>query len=264
MITVGQILTFLNTLAPPSMKMDWDNVGLLCGDKNTPVTKILVALDPFYHVCREAEEIGAQLIVTHHPIIFRPLTHLTAEDATSRGIMLLCSKGISAINAHTNLDQTPGGVNDALAAALGLRDVQVLNPAGTDDMGRPWGLLRVGAVAKQPLEEFLRLVKERLGCPGLRYTQGEGTVHRVAVGGGSCGSELPLVAAAGCDTFVTADVKYNDFWLAQEQGIHLIDAGHFYTENPVCTLLQRSLQEKFPELSVVLSQSHRDCTNFFL
>ena len=131
-------------------------------------------------------------------------------------------------------------------------------------MGRPWGLLRVGAVEKQPLEDFLRLVKERLGCPGLRYTQVQGSVHRVAVGGGSCGSELPLVAAAGCDTFVTADVKYNDFWLAQEQGIHLIDAGHFYTENPVCTVLQRALQEKFPELSVVLSQSHRDCTNFFL
>lgn len=263
MITVGQVLTFLNTLAPPSMKMDWDNVGLLCGDKNTPVTKILVALDPFYHVCREAEEIGAQLIVTHHPIIFRPLTHLTAEDATSRGIMLLCSKGISAINAHTNLDMAPGGVNDVLAQALGLEDITVPYPLGLDANGRAYGLLRTGTVASQPLDDFLSRVKERLGCPGLRYADGGKPVHRVAVGGGACGSEWLQAVQAGCDTFVTADVKYNQFWDAQQAGLTLIDAGHFYTENPVVAVLAQKLQAAFPEIPVSISKAHRDCMKFF-
>ena len=98
----------------------------------------------------------------------------------------------------------------------------------------------------------------------LRYVSAEIPVHKVAVGGGSCASELSAVASAGCDTFVTADVKYNQFWDAKALGINLIDAGHFYTENPVCKVLQEKLQDKFPEIQVVISQNHADCANFFL
>ena len=109
MTTVGEILTFLETLAPRSMKMDWDNAGLLCGGRNRPVTKILVALDPFEGVCQEAAQWGAELIVTHHPLIFSPLKAVTDETAIGRSVQLLCANGISAINAHTNLDCAPGG-----------------------------------------------------------------------------------------------------------------------------------------------------------
>ena len=133
MTTVADVLKFIETLAPRSMKMDWDNVGLLCGSRNTPVTKILVALDPFEHVCKEAADMGAQLIVTHHPMIFQALKAVTDETSIGRGIMELCRHGISAVNAHTNLDCAPGGVNDTLAAALGLRLAAVL-PA--DDPGQ--------------------------------------------------------------------------------------------------------------------------------
>ena len=111
--------------------------------------------------------------------------------------------------------------------------------------------------------QFLNHVKQQLGCPGLRYVDGSKPVRRVAVGGGSCASELMDAAAAGCDTFVTADVKYNQFWDAQELGINLIDAGHFYTENPICPVLAEKLQHNFPEITVQLSQSHRDCMKFF-
>ena len=149
MTTVGEILTFLETLAPRSMKMDWDNVGLLCGGRNRPVTKVLVALDPFEGVCREAAQWGAELIVTHHPLIFSPLNAVTDETAIGRAVQLLCANGISAINAHTNLDCAPGGVNDCLAAALGLQDVQIIAPSGVDKLGREWGLLREDGVEDQ-------------------------------------------------------------------------------------------------------------------
>ena len=108
MTTVADILKYVETLAPTYMKMDWDNVGLLCGSRETPVTKVLVALDPFEGVCREAAEWGAELIVTHHPIIFDPLKSVTEETTVGRSIMTLCRHGISAVNAHTNLDCAPG------------------------------------------------------------------------------------------------------------------------------------------------------------
>ena len=168
MTTVADILDVLEALAPYSMKMDWDNVGLLCGSRKKEVEQVLVALDPFEDVCDEAVEWGADVIVTHHPLIFRPVANVTDETSVGRIIERLCSAGICAVNAHTNLDCAPGGVNDELAAVLGLRDVTVLNPSGTDAQGRPWGLLRGGETDEQPLPEFLAHVRQSLGCPGLR------------------------------------------------------------------------------------------------
>ena len=139
MATVNDILRFLETLAPRSMKMDWDNVGLLCGSRKAEVSKILVALDPFEGVCEEAAAIGAQLIVTHHPLIFQALKSITDETSIGRSIQLLCRENISAINAHTNLDCAPGGVNDRLAAALGLKGIEVIDPMGVDANGAEWG-----------------------------------------------------------------------------------------------------------------------------
>lgn len=263
MTTVRDILDFLETLAPRSMKMDWDNVGLLCGGRNRPVTKILVALDPFEGVCREAAGWGAELVVTHHPLIFTPVKAVTDETAIGRSIQLLCANGISAINAHTNLDCAPGGVNDCLAAALGLQNVRVISPAGVDEMGRQWGLLRQGVVENQPLGSFLPIVKSALGCQGLRYVDGGRPVCRVAVGGGACASELMDAVNAGCDTFVTADVKYNQFWDARDLGLNLIDAGHFPTENVVVSLLAEKIAAQFPEVTVKISETHRDCMKFF-
>ena len=263
MTTVGEILAYLETLAPPAMKMDWDNVGLLCGSRSQAVRKVLVALDPFEGVCREAEQWEADLIVSHHPLIFSPLKAVTDETSVGRCIQLLCRAGISAINAHTNLDCAPGGVNDVLAEKLGLSQVQVVDPMGTDDTGRPWGLLRQGVVEPCTLPDFLTKVKESLNCHGLRYADGGKPVHRVAVGGGACGSELAAAAAAGCDTFVTSDVKYNQFWDAQDMGLTLIDAGHFATENPVVHVLAEKIGEAFPEIEVKISQTHWDCMKFF-
>ena len=263
MNTVGDILNFLNTLAPPSMKMEWDNVGLLCGSRNSPVTKILVALDPFETVCNEAAQWGAELMVTHHPLIFKPIKAVTDDNEVGRCIQALCAHGISAICAHTNLDCAPEGVNSRLAELLGLEEIRVIDPMGTDEQGREWGLLRCGNVPQQSLDTFLANVKKALGCEGLRYVDGGKPVCKVAVGGGSCGSELMDAAKAGCDTFVTADVKYNQFFDARELGINLIDAGHFHTENPVVTLLAEKIATAFPEVQVMISENHTDCMKYY-
>ena len=263
MATVNEILTFLETLAPRHMKMDWDNVGLLCGSRRTEVSRILVALDPFEGVCREAMDFGAQLIVTHHPLIFQALKSVTDETSIGRSIQLLCREGISAINAHTNLDCAPGGVNDRLAAALGLENIEVIDPMGVDETGREWGLLRKGTVEEQPLSDFLPSVKAALGCEGLRFVDTGNSVRKVAVGGGACASEIMDAVKAGCDTFVTSDVKYNQFWDAYDLGLNLIDAGHFHTENPVTACLAEKIAAAFPDVEVKISETHSDCVKFY-
>ena len=263
MAKVQDILNFVETLAPRNMKMDWDNVGLLCGSRSTQVTKILVALDPFEHVCREAADLGAQLIITHHPLIFQAMKAITDETSIGRGILELCRHGISAINAHTNLDCAPGGVNDTLAKALGLKNIAVVNPSGVDAEGNEWGLLRCGEIAPCALPDFLSQVKTALGCQGLRYVDGGKAVRKVAVGGGSCAGGMLEALDAGCDTFVTADIKYNQFWDAQDLGLNLIDAGHFQTENPVVAVLAEKIAAAFPEVEVKISKTHADCMKFF-
>ena len=255
MITVQSVLEYVETLAPRSLKMDWDNVGLNCGSRSAPVTKILVALDPFEHVCKEAAEWGADLLVTHHPLIFRPIPMVTDDAAITRGLMELVRHNISHICAHTNLDCAPGGVNDVLAAVLGLENVEPL--------GAHSGMMRCGYVPEQTLETFLGFVKEKLHCDGLRYVDGGKPVRKVAVGGGACSDGLYDTVLAGCDTFVTADVKYNGFWDAREQGLSLIDAGHFHTENPVVAVLAAKLAEQFPEIEVKISEKHWDCVKYY-
>ena len=262
MTTVSHILNYLQTLAPPSMAESWDHVGLNCGHLGKEVRTLLVALDPFAAVCQEAADLHADLLVTHHALLWNP-GFIADADAQGKNTLFLIEHGIAHINAHTNLDYAPGGVNDVLARRLGLQSVEVLDPKGIDGQGQPWGLVRLGTVPPQPLTEFLCGVQQRLGCPGLRYTEAAPTVHRVAVGGGACGSELYAVAKAGCDTFVTSDIKYNQFWDAQELGLNLIDAGHFYTENPVCAMLAQKIQSAFPEIQVHLSGKHRDYMKFF-
>ena len=260
MVTVNDILTYMDTVAPRYMQYEWDNNGLLCGSRSKEVRKILVALDPFEEVCREAIDVGADLLLTHHPLIFSAPKSINDGSDMGRSIMLLIRNDIAAINAHTNLDCAPDGVNDTLAAVLGLRDVQIISPKGGDVA---YGLLRMGNVDPQPLNTFLAHVKANLGCEGLRYADGGKDVCQVAVGGGSCGSDLMDAVKSGCDTFVTADIKYNQFHDAKAFGINLIDAGHFCTENPVMAVVAAKLRTAFPEIEVMESKTHKDCVNFF-
>lgn len=254
-MTVQTILDYLFTLAPITYKEAWDNVGFLAGRKDTRVTRILVALDATAAVAEEAAALGCELVVTHHPLIFHAPKHVTDADPMTGTLLSYLEKGVAVISMHTNLDCVPGGVNDVLAEKLSLQNVEIL------DDGETAGLLRAGETEPADLPGFAAFVKERLNCPGLRYADGGRPVRRVAVGGGGCAGYMTVAAAAGCDTFVTADVKYHEFQEAQTRGINLIDAGHFETENPVCAVLRDKLAAAFPGIEVLLS-AHTDCTRF--
>ncbi len=262
MNSVSDILQFIEALAPAYMKEDWDHVGLNCGRMDAPVSKILVALDPFEAVY-EAIETGADLLITHHALLWKP-DFITDKDAQGRRTLELIENRVAHINAHTNLDMAPGGVNDILAQRLGLEDIQVAKPVGEDRDGQPFGLLRTGFVPDGcPLEDFLDQVKFSLGCEGLRYVGANPFVHKVAVGGGACAGQMTDAIAAGCDTFVTSDVRYNQFRDAFDLGLTLIDAGHFHTERPVCDMLAEKLAAAFPEIEVKMSENQRDVMKFY-
>ena len=258
---VKEILEFVESLAPAYMAMDWDHIGLLCGRSDREVKRILVALDPFLHVAQEAVELDCQLLLTHHPSMWN-LEKFNDETQQGRVLLYLVENGISAVNAHTNLDCAPGGVNDCLASRLGLQNVTVIDPVGKDVQGRDYGLLRGGFCKEVTPDEFLRSVKEALGCAHLRYVTAGRANTRVAVCGGSCSDGLKRVAQLGYDAFVTADCKYNAFADALDYGITLVDAGHFHTENPVCSLLRERVQAAFPDVEVLLSKTHADCIKF--
>ena len=246
-MTVQTILDYLWTLAPEEYKEGFDNVGFLAGRKDAPVQRLLIALDATEAVAAEAAALGCQLVLTHHPLIFHAPKHVTDADPDTRALLAYLERGIAVISMHTNLDCAPGGVNDVLARRLGLHNIEVLED------GETAGLIRMGEVEEQELAEFAAFVKAGLRCPGLRYAQGGRPVRRVAVGGGACGDFIRRAAAAGCDTFVTADLKYHQFQDAALLGINLLDAGHFETEDPVCDVLAQRLSARFPELEVLRS-----------
>ena len=262
MATIREIYNVLFDFAPADMKLDWDNVGLACGHFDAEVHKILIALDPMPDVFEEAKARSCELVVTHHPLLFQGVKQVSSDTYAGNCLLYLIENGIAAMNLHTNLDCCPGGVNDVLAAKLGLEHVEILHPMGTDRQGRPYGLVRMGTVPEQSLAGFASFVKQALSCPGVRFADAGKSVRKVAVGGGSCGSEIDAVLAAGCDTFVTADLKYNQFEEAKYRGLNLIDAGHFETENPVCEVLERILREAYPEIPVFRAQKHHDETQF--
>ena len=263
MLTVKNIHDALFAFAPESMKMgDWDNVGLLCGREERSVSCVLVSLDVTPEVAAEAAALGAECIVTHHPALFDPIRALNDRSYTGELLLTLAERQIAVISLHTNLDCAPGGVNDTLAQTLGLRNIRVLDPIGYDAQGRPYGLVRMGETDTAPLRAFAAFVRETLACPGVRIADAGRPVRVVAVGGGSCGSEIDAVLRAGCDTFVTADLKYHQFAEARFRGINLIDAGHFETENPICAVLASVLRRLSPELRVELSKTHRDAVQF--
>lgn len=260
MATVKAIYEFINSVAPFDIQEDFDNAGFLVGRKKQEVTRILVALDITREVAEEAARLGAELIVAHHPVIFNPVKSVTDETLTGRVLLALAEQKIAAICAHTNLDAALGGVNDCLAEALELTDVSQLCQAGVDAQGRPYGIGRVGTVRRPELSvrEYAAFVKEKLGSSNVRFVDGGRPVQRVAVGGGACGSMLEDVIAQGCDTFVTSDLKYNQFLDAKALGLNLLDAGHFPTENVVCGPMVQWLSEAFPKVEVRLSEVHRE------
>lgn len=249
-----EIFRFLCTLAPLELQMDFDNSGFLVGRRKAPVSKVLLALDITGEVIGEAIDKGAQLIISHHPVIFHRLASVS-DEGSDEYVLRMAEQGIAAICMHTNLDIADGGVNDVLIRLLG---ASCEGPLDKDGCGR------IGSLPEPlSMEDFLARCKSRLHASGLRYFDAGQAVSRLAVLGGAGGDSLCEAAEKGCDTYVTADIRYHQFLDAARLGINLIDADHFCTENPVIPVLADKLAGEFPDLRFMVSQRHRALISFF-
>lgn len=259
MVKVSDIIDAMERLAPPALAENWDNVGLMTGDRDQRVTTVFVCLDVTSDNVRRAAECGADLIISHHPLIFTPLRRIVEQDITGSILRNLIRNDISVYSAHTNLDHADGGMNDALAARLDLTEVRRFSESEcVDETGAP--LLNIGRVgtlsAPMEMADFADMVRDSLGCRSLRYVGApEDIVKTVAVCSGAGGDGIYSAYHAGADVYVTSDIRHHEAQLAFELGINLIDAGHFETEHIVCALLASYLESAFPELNVIPSDA---------
>ena len=234
-MTVYDIYRHVDSLFPFSSAAEYDNVGLLIGDMDASVIRVLVTLDCTKSAAEKAKEIGANLIVTHHPVIFEPL-----KQVLSNSVVHFCIKnGINVISAHTNVDMGKDGINDKLCEILTLTDVEPLNADGFT--------IRKGVLATPVSpEEFAKRCETLFKMP-IRFTNGGRDIKTVAVCSGSGGSMLSAVIDAKCDAFVTSDVKHSQFISAFDNNLAIFDCGHFNTEDIIVEPLKNTLSAAFPQ-----------------
>lgn len=259
MVKAKEIYTYLDQIAPFRLQMDFDNAGLLVGDREAEVGRVLVALDATAEVVREAGRKKCQLLVTHHPLIFHPLKSVVPQEPTQAVVAQLLRRNIALICAHTNLDLAPGGVNDVLMDVLGVETRGILEEMGSAEGLGDYGLGRWGELreAMEP-KAFAAQVKKALGTRSVRAALGTRPVRRVAVCGGAGGELVELAARLGMDAYVTADVKHHEFLAAQALGITLLDAGHFATENPMMDALARHMARTFDGVEVLRAKAQKE------
>lgn len=235
---VRDILAALDALAPFELAEEWDNAGLLAGSAGAEVSKILVALDLRPRVIREAVSAGAELIVTHHPILFRGRKNLVEDDPEGALLAELVRSGRALIAMHTNFDNAENGVNDALAAALEFSGVEPLESG-----------MRAGHLpAQTPLFALGERVERILGDVVRLYGDPNRPVRRVAALGGAGGSYWKIALDAGADAYITGEIAHHHALEAADAGLCVLEAGHFATEFPAVRLLKDGLQNALDAL----------------
>lgn len=243
MITVRDIDKYLSEISPKELSESWDNDGvMICSSPDKKAQKILVALDATSDVIKYAAENSFDLVVSHHPFIFKKLSRITGFEY--KNLEILIKNDISVLSYHTRLDSANGGVNDVLAQTLGLCDIRGF-AGDRDDFGR------VGSLPKEMTgEEFALYLKEKLVCD-IRCAFNEGKkIKTVAVLGGSGKDFVYDAMLCGADAYVTSEIPHNLFIDAKVRDFALYDCGHYYTENPVCDRIKSLLTDKFAEISV--------------
>ncbi len=260
---VENVIEEMEKLAPESLKEEWDNVGLLIGDKKSEVKKILLCLDVTDEVVDESIELKANLIISHHPVIFSGMKTINFDDATGKKIIKIIKNDINVFCMHTNLDSCKGGTNDVLFDYLKLSNKEILINNGDDT-----GLGRIGEnETPMSLEKYLKFVKDKLNIKYISYAKdndGIGKqIKKVAVCTGACDNYFIKVAKEkNCDVIVTGDLKYHTGQLAKELGIVIIDASHYETENIVLDDLKSYIENNIEvkvEISNVNGQSIEIC-----
>ena len=269
MLSCQVVMNALERIAPRHLAEDWDNTGLLVGSYAQKVERILVALDVDDIVVAEAIERSADMIVAHHPAIFRGMKQLRTDLPLGRRLAALLTHGIAVAAAHTNLDITRGGVNDVLAERLGLEKLSTFITTEQAD-GSAESLGRIGTLpAPVAIDDFAHSVCKRLGVSHVRLVRAaDRPVRRVAVVGGAGAEFIDTAVRRGADVYVTGDVKYHEAQRAAEQGMHLIDAGHFGTEVPVlpvlADLLRAELAAEHGTVEILVTEKQRDVFDVIL
>lgn len=244
--SVADVAALMDTWYPPSTAESWDRVGLIVGDPEAAVRRIVLGVDPVAATVDQAVSTGADLLITHHPLYLRGTSFLPESDPKGALVARLIRGGVALFNAHTNADMAVGGVADALSALVGLQDSRPLEPAGEDAEGRPIGLGRIGTVEPQDLATFADHVAAVLpaGPHGLLVGGDEGApVRTVAVSGGAGDHFLGLARAAGADVFLTADLRHHPASEHLEGGAPALLCGsHWATEWPWLPVLADRLR----------------------
>lgn len=262
MATVLEICSYLEKLAPTSLAESWDNVGLLLGRRTRPVQRLMTCLTLTAPVATEAVERQVQMIVTHHPVLFRAAKKITDANEEGRILLELAEAGIAVYSPHTAFDSAARGINQQLAESLGLQQIQPLRKTGeTIDSGAG----RFGSL-EQPMDraEFLKRIVITVGARSLEYTWHQNQpAKNVAVACGSAAEFLDDAIRAGCDTFVTGEARFHSVLEAQSRGINLILTGHFASERPGVEKLAKELARQFPDMESFPSDNDRDPLTLF-
>ncbi len=240
--TLKDFLGFLETIAPARLAEPWDNPGLQVGSLSQEIRKVFTSLDPTLNALTSATEANAQLLFTHHPLIFKPLSRLDINSFPGDVVAEAAKREVSIVAAHTNLDATRGGINDILADLMGLRNVEVLKNA--DEMNGV-GLGRIGYLqGPTALSAVARDVKKVLGTQNIKVVgQRDALIHRLAVVGGSGGSLVTLAYEKRADLLLTGDVGHHVALEAKSLGMALIDGGHFHTEKIAFRVFVKNLNK---------------------
>ena len=231
MLTIQQVYDFINERAPFDTQLAFDNSGLLVGAPDREVTGVHFALDVTNRVIDEAVANGANLIVTHHPMMFSPVKRLVETEHEARLLCRLIREGISLISAHTNLDQAVGGCNDALSQAIGLTDIQGEGFVRVGTLPHPMAAAELATHIRNQLGDVVRVMGDPLAI-----------ITKVGMCSGSGADEWPGAAAMGAQAFLTGEVKHHIALEAADSGIVMLEAGHYATEAPGIFALAKALQ----------------------
>lgn len=257
MVRIGEVCARLESMAPVRLAEDWDNVGLLVGDPQRPARRVMTCLSVTPESVDEAVGAQADLIVTHHPFPFRPLQRITTENTVGRLLWRLAGAGVSVYSPHTAWDSAASGINQQLAAGVGLTAIEPLIPREASD---GLGSGRVG-VWREPLtldaaidrvKRFLKLDRVQYVCTADR------AISRVAIGCGSAGSFLPAAQQADCQLLLIGETNFHTCLEARALGISLVLVGHFASERFAIEMLAAELQAQFPDLNVWACQQESD------
>lgn len=239
MTTVKNIYDFINSIAPFDSQEDWDNSGHLVGDFRREVKKCVLSLDVTKAVVDYAKDVNADLVLSHHPVIFSGIKELKSDSVVYK----LANNDIACVSAHTNFDKADEGINTNLASIIGLENTKRI----CDDF------IVVGELeSPMSMDDFVEYINEKLDVAGIRYTDTDKIITKVAVGGGAC-SEFMWEALEEADCFLTGDLKYHDMLDASEEGKAVISAGHFETENIPFLMLKDKLEKIFTDVEFLVA-----------